>query len=109
MNKVRVVVLAVATLAGTIGIALGSDTSAHAIHCGDILGPRGHFQLQQDLDCSAVPPPLNQMTALTVQDGATLGLNRHIVTCGSLNVRCVVLTGTGTQLLLNLVFRGRAF
>ena len=108
MNRVCVVVLAVATLAGTIGIALGIDMSAHAIHCGDILGPRGHFQLQQDLDCSAVPPPLNQMTALTIQDGATLDLNGHIVTCGSQNIRCVVLTGTGTQLLDGVIRGGFA-
>lgn len=90
---VRAVLLPVATLLGAIGIMLWSVTSAHAdgIQCGDVLGPGGRFELEHDLECQRSP-------AVTVRDGAILDLNGHIVSC-RLGLRCVVLTGTGAQLL----------
>src|SRR5262245_37377072 len=95
-------------LLGPIVIFAGTVTPAHAIQCGDVLGPGGQFQLQQDLDCSSLPPPLTDETALTVKDGAILDLNGHIVTCGSSNVKCVVLTGAGTQLFDGVLRGGMA-
>ena len=45
MAKVRFVL--VVMLLGAIVIFSGGVTPAHAISCGDILGPGGSFQLQQ--------------------------------------------------------------
>jgi parallel beta-helix repeat protein len=91
-RAVRALLLPVATLLGAIGIALGSVTPAHAdvIQCGDVLGPGGRFELEHDLECD--------FRAVTVRDGAILDLNGHIVTC-PLGFRCIVLAGTGAQLL----------
>jgi hypothetical protein len=79
-------------LVGAIGIALGSMTPAHAdvINCGDVLGPGGRFELEHNLECD--------LHAVTVQDGAILELNGHIVTCHD-GLRCIILMGTGAQLL----------
>ena len=85
---------AVATLLGVLGIALGTvtPTSADVINCGDVLGPGGRFQLEQDLTCP--------FSALTIRDGAILDLHGHRVTCTppSAGFRCVVLTGKEAQL-----------
>jgi parallel beta-helix repeat protein len=91
----------VVMLLGALGIMLGSVTPAHAgvIQCGDVLGPGGRFVLEHDLEC--VTP------AVTVQDGAILDLNGHIVACRS-GLKCVILTGTGAQ-LLNGAVSGRGF
>ena len=92
MARMRSVLVVI--LFGAIVIFAGGVTPAHAINCGDTLGPGGQFQLQQDLDCSA-----SFQTALTVKDGAILDLNGHIVTCGPVTVECIALTGAGAQLL----------
>ena len=93
MVRVRFVLIVI--LLGAIGILAGGLTSAHAISCGDTLGPGGSFQLQEDLDCSSPLIP----NALTVKDGAILDLNGHIVTCGRFSTGCIRLTGVGAQLL----------
>ena len=95
--------LPIATLLGAIGIALGSVTPAHAdvIQCGDVLGPGGRFKLEHDLDCSGSPGG-----AVTIRDGAILDLQGHIVACPVANVRCIILTGTGAQLLNGAVEPG---
>jgi len=87
MARVRFVLVVI--LLGAIVIFAGGLTLVHAINCGDILGPGGNFQLQQDLDC---PGP-----ALTVRDGAILDLNGHIVTCGGIGA-CIALSGADAQL-----------
>jgi parallel beta-helix repeat protein len=99
----RGIACGVVMLFGALGIALGSVTPAHAdgIQCGDILGPGGRFELEHDLDCPS-PPPL---PAITVRDRAILDLKRHIVTCHNFE-RCIVLTGTGAQLLNGAVDGG---
>ena len=56
-------------------------TPSHIINCGDVLGPGGRFQLQQDLDC---PSPPFHGPMLTVKDGAILDWNGHIVNCNDL-------------------------
>jgi parallel beta-helix repeat protein len=97
----RAVRLSVATLLGVIGIALGSVTPTHAdvIQCGDVLGPGGRFELEHDLECD--------FRAVTVRDRAILDLNGHIVACQPTpGLRCVVLTGTGAQLLNGAVQGG---
>jgi hypothetical protein len=48
-------------------------SAAHAINCGDTLGPGGRFILPADLDCGTVSP------ALTVRDGAQLDLGGHTI------------------------------
>jgi parallel beta-helix repeat protein len=96
-GAVRVLLLPIATLLGVLGIALGSVTPAHAdsIQCGDVLGPGGRFALEHDLNCDR--------HAVTVQDGAILDLQGHIVACqcgpGAIAIRCIILTGAGAQLL----------
>jgi parallel beta-helix repeat protein len=77
-----------------LGLALGSATPAHAdvIQCGDVLGPGGRFELEDDLACG--------MRAVTVRDGAILDLKGHFVACSpGASVGCITLTGAGTQLL----------
>jgi hypothetical protein len=83
-------------LAGIIGIAIGGAIPAYAINCGEVLGPGGKFKLDADLDCPPLPLGPNPI-AFTVQDGASLDLKGHTVTCGGLGV-CVKLTGTGAEL-----------
>ena len=98
---VRAMLLPIATLLGAIGIMLGSVTSAHAdgIQCGDVLGPGGRFELEHDLNCDR--------RAVTVQDGTILDLNGHIVTCRQgVVLGCIILTGTGAQLLNGAVEGG---
>jgi len=90
-----------AMLVGVIGITFGSMTPARAdvINCGDVLGPGGRFELEHDLDC---PAPV---VGITVRDRAILDLKGHIVTCHNFT-RCIVLTGTGAQLLNGAVQGG---
>jgi hypothetical protein len=64
MARVRFILVVI--LLGATVIFAGGVTPAHAVSCGDILGPGGNFQLQQNLDC---PGPAR---ALTVKDGAIL-------------------------------------
>jgi parallel beta-helix repeat protein len=93
-RAVRAVLLPVATLLVAIGIALGSVTPAQAdvMTCGDVLGPGGRFELEHNLECDS--------HAVTVRDGAILDLKGHIVACPPpMGLRCIVLTGTGAQLL----------
>jgi hypothetical protein len=60
---------------------------AHDIQCGDVLGPGGRFELEHDLE-ECFP------RAVTVQDGAVLDLNGHIVTCRlGATFGCITLTG----------------
>jgi hypothetical protein len=84
------------------GLLLGSMTAAHAdvVQCGDVLGPGGRFELEDDLDC-----PRTVVPGITVRDHATLDLKRHIVTCDNFG-GCIVLTGTGAQLLNGAVQGG---
>jgi hypothetical protein len=95
-GTVRTLLLPIATLLGVLEIALGSvtPTDADDIQCGDVLGPGGRFELEHDLEC---PGPLQR--AVTIRDGAILDLQGHIVTCTSGAVDCIILTGTGAQLL----------
>jgi parallel beta-helix repeat protein len=96
----RQIACGVVILLGAIVLTLGSVTPAHAHHiqCGDVLGPGGRFELEHDLDCPS--------TAVTVRDGAILDLNGHIVDCRLPVVRCIILTGTGAQLLNGAVQGG---
>src|SRR4051794_1050807 len=91
----------VAVLFGALGTVLGSVTPAHAdvIQCGDVLGPEGRFELDHNLDCPGPFP------GLTVRDHALLDLKGHIVRCRNF-AGCVVLTGTGAQLLNGAVQGG---
>lgn len=93
-GPVRTLRLPIAMLLGVIGIALGSVTPTYAdgIQCRDVLGPGGRFELEHDLTC---PFGLR----ITIQDGAVLDLHGHTVTCSGPAIECVVLTGTGAQLL----------
>jgi hypothetical protein len=68
--------------------------------CGDVLGPGGRFQLEQDVEC------FNFNSAFTVRDGAILNLNGHTVKCGQITTGCIVLRGTGAQLLNGTVQGG---
>jgi hypothetical protein len=88
---------------GIIGLVLGGVTAAPAdvIRCGDVLGPGGRFELEHDLDC---PGPFST-PVITVRDRAILDLRGHIVTCDNF-AGCVVLTGTGAQLLNGAVQGG---
>jgi parallel beta-helix repeat protein len=98
----RQIACGVVILLGAIVIALGSVAPAHAdvIQCGDVLGPGGRFELEHNLE-ECFP------RAVTVQDGAILDLNGHIVTCRpGATIGCIILTGTGAQ-LLNGAVRGR--
>jgi parallel beta-helix repeat protein len=97
----RQIACGVVILLGAIVIALGSVTPTHAhdIQCGDVLGPGGRFELEHNLE-ECFP------RAVTVQDGAILDLNGHIVTCSDAVVRCIILTGTGAQLLNGTVVGG---
>jgi parallel beta-helix repeat protein len=99
---VRAVLLPAATLLGVLGIVLSSVTPAHAdgIMCGEVLGPGGRFELEDNLvECVG--------RAVTVQDGAILDLQGHIVACrGGTAIGCIVLTGTGAQLLNGAVEGG---
>jgi hypothetical protein len=52
MARVRFVLVVIPFSA--IIVFAGGVTSAHAINCGDVLGPGGRFQLQQDLHCSGL-------------------------------------------------------
>ena len=90
----RTLLLSIAMLLGVIGIALGSVTPTYAdgIQCGDVLGPGGRFELEHDLTC-----PLG--VRITIQDEAVLDLHGHTITCSGPASECVVLTGTGAQLL----------
>jgi hypothetical protein len=92
----RAAVRVLATILGVLGLTLGSvlPTHADAINCGDVLGPGGHFQLEQDLTCTF----LAGGNGITVRDGAILDLNGYRVTCSPSTVGCVVLTGEGAQL-----------
>ena len=100
-GTVRALLLQIATLLGACGIALGSVTPAHAedIQCGAVLGPGGRFALKHDLDCG---PSI----AVTIQDGAILDLQGHIVTCTGSTFPCIRLRGTGAQLLNGAVDGG---
>ena len=82
MATVRFVVIVI-LLRGAVVVA-GDITPTYAVRCGDVLGPGGQFQLQQDLDCST-------LLGITVKDGAILDLNGYIVTCPQST--CVQLTG----------------
>lgn len=99
----REIMCGVIMLLGALGMVFGSVTPAHAdvINCGDVLGPGGRFELEHDLDCPSPPP----FPAITVRDRAILDLKGHIVTCHNF-ARCIVLTGTGAQLLNGAVQGG---
>jgi parallel beta-helix repeat protein len=99
----RGIACGVIMLLGALGIAFGSVTPAPAdvINCGDVLGPGGRFELEHDLDCPSPPP----FPAITVRDRAILDLKGHIVTCHNF-AGCIVLTGTGAQLLNGAVQGG---
>jgi hypothetical protein len=88
-------VCAVVMLLGVLGLALGrvSPTHAAVINCGDVLGPGGLFQLEEDLTCSDF-----RQRGITIRDGAILNLNGHRVTCSRLILGCIVLQGQGAQL-----------
>jgi len=99
MARVRFVLVVI--LLGAIVIFAGALRPAHAVSCGDILGPGGNFELQADLDCLAGP---GFSRSVTVMNGAILDLNGHIVTCNFFP--CVVLSGAGAQLLNGTVLGG---
>jgi parallel beta-helix repeat protein len=90
----------VVMLLGVLVISLGREPLAHTdvIQCGDVLGPGGRFELQDNLECGD--------SGLTLRDGATLDLKGHIVACRELFAGCVVLTGAGAQLLNGAVQGG---
>jgi hypothetical protein len=97
MGKTSSVLHTIGMLLGGVWIVLGSATPAHAhaIACGDVLGPGETFQLEADLDCSG---GLFQRPAL-ILDGATLDLNGYAVICHRFHIGCMVLTGEGARLL----------
>jgi parallel beta-helix repeat protein len=92
----------VVMLLGALGVALGSVAPVHAqdIPCGAVLGPGGRFVLERDLVCGF----MGSTPAVTLRDGAILDLNGHYVAIAAPSLRCVVLTGAGTQLLNGAVF-----
>jgi parallel beta-helix repeat protein len=66
--------------------ALGSPAPAHAIACGDTLGPRGSAVLDGDLACAVSP-------ALTIVGPFTLNLHGSTISCIEGNAG----TGTGIE------------
>ena len=92
----RVSFVLVVIMLGVIVISAGGVTPAHAVNCGDILGPGGNFKLQQTWIV------LNNRQALTVRDGANLDLNGHIVSCNNIGP-CILLSGVGAQLFDGVV------
>ena len=78
-------------IATAIVVSLAANLSpAHAVSCGDTLGPGGRITLTADLSCVASP-------ALTVEGPFTLDLNGHRLSGGDIHVRgrsASVLNGT---------------
>lgn len=68
---------------------LAASGSAHAISCGDTLGPGGSLVLSEDLVCGTSP-------ALTIEGMVDVDLQGHTVACALNNQ--ATLTGTGIRL-----------
>jgi hypothetical protein len=90
----RTVLLKLAVGLGAASV-FGSSELAHAVSCGDVLGPEGFVVLNQDLVCEESP-------ALIVEGPVVVDLNGFTVSCAL--AEDGILTGIGIDLT---GFRGR--